>query len=129
MCVESKKNCFFFSFYGKHAAHTRLFFKILYKNCLARAKITLITMMKIWPTFWQTVDYASLTKRQSEGPCVKPSISRVFCSNHERFCSISRYGTRSRTVPYYLPVLHRTVRTIAVKPYMLSPEFSGLRLH
>ena len=109
-----RKKRFFFLFYGEHAARTRLFFKILYKNKLARAKITLITMMEIWPTFWQTVNYLSLTKRQSEGSGLKPSISRVFCFNPERFSSISRHATRPPVEAFFLPPLHRGVRTKAV---------------
>ena len=36
----------FFHFYGERAAHTSLFFLVLYKNGRPRAKITLITMIK-----------------------------------------------------------------------------------
>ena len=35
-----------------------------------------------------------------------PSISRVLCSNLERFCSISPYATRPRTGAFFLPLLH-----------------------
>ena len=55
------------------------------------------------------------TKILSEDPYLKSFIRRVLCWYRERFSSISRYATRSRRVPYYLPVLHRTVRTKAVK--------------
>ena len=112
-----RKKRFFFLFYGEHAARTRLFFKISIKIGRPRAKTTLITMMKIWPTWLRTVNSNFLTKRQSEGPGVKPSISRLFCSNPERFCPISGYATRCRIAPFFLTAPHSAVGTKAVKHF------------
>ena len=109
-----RKKCFFFLFYGERAAHTRLFLKLVSKIGRSRAKITLITMMKNWPTWLQTVNSNSLTKRQSEGPYVMPSISRVFCFNPERFSSFSRHATRRGVTTYFLSSLPCDDSTIAV---------------
>ena len=88
---------------------------------------TLITMMKNRPTCGHAANIF-LQRDKVSGPYLKPSISRVFCSNPERFSSISRYGTRSRRVPYYLPVLHRTVGTIAVKYVCFCPDLRARRV-
>ena len=112
-----RKKLFFFYFYGERAAHTRLFFKLVSKKGEPRAKITLITMMKNWPTWLRTVNSNFLTKRRSEGPGWKPSISRVFCFNPERFSSISRYATRFRRAPLFLTAPHSAVGTKAVKAF------------
>ena len=59
-------------------------------------------------------------KRLSEGPYLKPSISRLFFFIRKRFCSFSFYSTRLPIEAFFLPPLHRGAGTLAVK--LLKPQ-------
>ena len=81
----------------------------------SNSAVVLLVSVKSWLTCDRWASLFFCTKILKEGPYLKSFIIRVRSKHRERFSSISRYGTRSRTVPYYLTVLHRTVRTKAVK--------------
>ena len=106
--------------YNKNHAKYGILPSILITLTLIRIKLTchVIIVTKNWLICngWRLINFC--TKRLSEGPYLKSSISRVFCRNCKRFCSLIASVICLQAQPFFLATLHRAVSIIAVNSHI-----------
>ena len=98
-------------------ARIPVFFKVSVQKRPRTSKRSLITVgvswWKIGQLDGQLADYSFFTKRQGGTPSLKPSISRLFCSNLECLSFFSQYAMRCTVMTFFVPLNLCVAGTIA----------------